>query len=173
MKISTLYKDINPKFLPKGLKEIHDLIPKSNAAGRYGIRMTFLSPILEARAAECLFWLVPDKEGWRVLFFETSYFKWNMHNLLWKDVAAEVVANAFGREATEDFKELWRAYPRGRVHDIDGVWMVAYGDLPPGWNEEKLMFHLNVRKGTIKADDHWLSNPDEKRRADSFLGIKP
>ncbi len=81
IKNDTLYDDIDPKLLPPELKELYDDIPTTNERARRGIRMTYLATITEARAVEALFWIVPDKSDWRVIF-EEGYFKHDSHATL-------------------------------------------------------------------------------------------
>jgi len=170
MKISSLYGDINPKFLPEELKKFHNDIPVTNERARKGIRATYLTTLLEARATEGLFWLVPDGETWRPLFFEAEYFKQDSHAIIWNEMAAEIVAKAYGKEADDKFKKLYAAYPRGRVIEMDG-WVVGFGgDLPPGWTDERLKSALNVWNGTTRVGNHWIHDPSHRKLADEFLG---
>lgn len=173
-KIDTLYDDIDPKLLPTELKELYDDIPTSNERARRGIRMTYLATIMEARAVEALFWIVPDKHDWRVIFFEEEYFKCNSHATLWRNAAADIVANSFKKTATDDFKKLWMAYPRGRVLNVGPQkWAIGFGgDLPSGWTKEKLASQLNVVTDDVRAKNHWLSDKNQRIEADAFLNIR-
>lgn len=172
MKLDSLYEDIDPKLLPPELKELHDDISVTNERARRGIRMTYLATITEATAAEALFWVVPDKHDWRILFFEEQYFKHDSHVTLWRDVAADLVAGSFGKTATDGFKKLWKAYPRGRVINMGPrQWAIGFGgDLPPGWTSGKLASQLNVVTDDIRAKDHWLADKNQRIEADEFLG---
>jgi hypothetical protein len=121
----------------------------------------------DLKKAETLFWLIPDDLGWRALLFNHDTF--DSHAILWKARVAEVIAKAAGRTATPAFKELYDAYPRGRILKAD-AWTIGYGgDLPSGWTEEKLQSALGV-KGTIRTSEHWKANPAHRKLADEFLG---
>ena len=124
---------------------------------------------IEFNEAEILFWIVPDKQDWKTISFTHR----DSHVTLWRDVAADLVAGSFGKTATDDFKKLWKAYPRGRVINVEPrQWAIGFGgDLPPGWTSEKLASQLNVVTSDVRAKDHWLADKNQRIEADKFLGV--
>jgi len=175
MKIDSLYEDISPNLLPKGLKHFHNHL-KEEARARF--RQTYIALLKEGAPHEGMFWIVPDKaDQWALLFFAESHFHFLDHPTLWKEVAADIVLDRFGAQHHPDagyFRRLSAAYPRGRLETDNQPlkWRIGFGgDYPPGWNEERLMRRLGVGpvNAVMEYDEHWKAIPDSRRLADQIL----
>lgn len=160
---------INEKILPNKLRSFYD---KINQESREGLLESFLAPILEARRNPGLFWIVPNEEGKYILLFYDEYrYKYPDHVSLWKEVASNFICNHYNVENTDNFKECFDCFPRGRleVGEKPGTWMIGFGgDYPEGWDEEKLRQNLKILDNySVEYDDHWIAQGTNE--AISFL----
>ena len=119
-----------------------------------------------------LFWIVPEAGGWVLLLFSDRDF--SDHESLWREVASKRIIGHSNAQSDE-FKELFDAFPRGRLEtgEAIGKWMVGFGgDYPQGWNEAKLLERLKVARGDVEIeyDDHWKANDVNHQIAMKILG---
>jgi len=181
MKLESLYSKLPPEVWPIGLRRIYE--EHTSESVKSNLQATYSAVLLEAKASEGLFWIVPDKEGWTLLHFPRNYFHQSNHIELWREVAADIVLKAWDKTggAGSVFYELYRAYPRGRLvaEDIGSPsyqkgyrWWIGFGgDYPPGWDDEKLLRRMGVgpKNTQILIDKHWLADPKQRREADAIL----
>jgi hypothetical protein len=167
--------DVHPSLLPEELKRLHD---KMKTEDQQSFRRTY-AVLFEEKATDGLFWVVPDGKGaWRTIFFSRNHFSlYQEHKALWRAHAGRLVATSFGKEPTDEFLELYNAYPRGRLVSIPNEfnkWWIGFGkDYPAGWNETKLMSSLGVgtANSSFEYGSHWTANTQSRKIADDFLGI--
>jgi len=137
--------------------KIHDLYDKSK-------QDPYTTLITEAIGGPGLFWIVPNREGGHTLLMFSEY-QISDHGTLWRTIAADFVLNHFritNKKMIDRFKDLYNAFPRGRVEagDKKGEWFIGFGgDYPIGWNEEKLLERLKTPRPTIFIDDFWKTDP--------------
>jgi hypothetical protein len=169
MKLNTLYNDISPHLLPPGLKRYHDSIVESSKGS---VRRSYMVCITESRPIPGLFWIVPDVEGWTMLFWPDDDTR--DHQSLWVDVSKIVADRIAAKEADlAKFGELFDAYPRGRTDHVHSVELTIGfgGDYPQGWDESKLKRELKLKPDTtIEIDDHWTHSKESRILANRLLG---
>lgn len=172
MKLNISFK-ISSNVLPEGLKRYHD---KVRIEDRHKVLNSYLSTILEAKARPGLFWIVPTKSGeWVLLLFHEYYEQYDDHESLWRNVVSDLVLDSFGMSSSENFKELFDAFPRGRVEIGTklGEWLVGFGgDYPDGWDEDRLLSRLGMlpSRTEIEYDDHWRHDHINATMAMKILG---
>jgi len=136
-------------------------------------------PLLEERAQEGLFWILPTPFGsWKRVLI--PYGRLDNHEEIWRETLAEVVLTTHQQNATLGdrflkFRELFDAYPRGRIENDEEPlkWVIGFGgDYPPEWNEERLMKSLKVgpTNARVEVEDHWKAGDEHRREADQILG---
>jgi len=123
-----------------------------------------------------IFWIIPGKKGWEMLFFPHQYAEQH-HIDIWKAEAGPLLLDRFNKRESERFGELYDAYPRGRLNAVptSSTWMIGFGgDYPPDWNAKRLMRELGVESSNseIGCDDHWIASTTSRMEADQILGIE-